>query len=104
MNKEQIEAIRSRCNAATPGPWSVNSLSIIHKFEDYYFIANARQDIPFLLSEVERLTRENDAMAKYLHGDCGVCTTRCGHGKYPCFCINGSAWQWRGAEWQPASE
>jgi hypothetical protein len=80
---ERIEEVRSRCNAARIGPWasiiegrdqtSGSSFIMIGEgsnraedlyltgdeqpvpLADYDFIANARQDIPFLLSEIDRL-------------------------------------------------
>lgn len=68
MTDEQLAAIRARCEAATGGPWEVG-----HKCEIYTrhyqvgpigdfwepadarFTAHAREDIPALLAEVERL-------------------------------------------------
>jgi hypothetical protein len=82
---EEIEKIRARCNAARSGPWvsiiegrdqtSGSSFIMIGEGEnrdedlylvgdekpipsaDYDFIAHARQDIPFLLEEIDRLKR-----------------------------------------------
>jgi hypothetical protein len=79
----EIENIRVRCEAARPGPWTAiiegrdqtsgSSFIMIGEGQkreedlyltgddkpvsipDYDFIANARQDIPFLLAEIERL-------------------------------------------------
>ena len=77
LTKEQLGAIRARCEAATPGPWdcwwkgntikqhtvksisydgipSVNICSgISPKTENAAFIAHARQDIPALLAALE---------------------------------------------------
>jgi hypothetical protein len=68
MTDEQLAEIRARCEAATGGPWEVG-----HKCEIYTrhyqvgpigdfwepadarFTAHAREDIPALLAEVERL-------------------------------------------------
>jgi hypothetical protein len=69
-----MEAIRQRCNQATPGPWKSyvegrdhdsGSSFIMTSGEDIEllgasvadqdFIAHARQDIPQLLAEIERL-------------------------------------------------
>jgi hypothetical protein len=80
---QEIEKIRARCNAARPGRWiswfegrdHTSGSSFIQigdgqdrdedlyltgddrsiSVEDYDFIANARQDIPFLLAEIDRL-------------------------------------------------
>jgi len=63
-----IEAIRARADKATPGPWHIedygymwnNAGRVICKVYDNQrrnadFIAHAREDIPDLLAEVERL-------------------------------------------------
>ena len=76
MEKQQLDEIRSRCDAATPGPWVINAhmagvgtgsgiciCSNIDK-QNAKFIANARQDIPALLDEVERLTAERNSAIK----------------------------------------
>ena len=83
IHREEIDKIRARSNAARSGPWlsivegrdqtSGSSFIMIgegnHRDEDLYltgddrsvpvadydFIANARQDIPFLLAEIDRL-------------------------------------------------
>ena len=70
MKYELIEAIRGRAEKATAGPWYTASTTdgpwIIEEngniisgtcahVSDGGFIANAREDIPALLAEVERL-------------------------------------------------
>lgn len=74
MNNTKLEQIRERCNRATEGPWisfiedrdhtcgsnfiktSGNDIELIGAtVDDQDFIANARQDIPWLISEVCRL-------------------------------------------------
>jgi hypothetical protein len=80
---ERIENIRARCEATRSGPWTAiiegrdqtsgSSFIMIGENQkreedlyltgddrpvpipDYDFIANARQDIPFLLAEIDRL-------------------------------------------------
>ena len=83
---ERLEEIRSRCEAATPGPWEIclgsgnrvctgikadgdnGTVFIADCLPDYAlstaekdhrgnmnFIAHAREDIPFLLAELDRL-------------------------------------------------
>lgn len=82
---EEIEKIRARCNAARSGPWtsiiegrdqtSGSSFIMIGEGDnrtedlyligdeqpissaDYDFVAHARQDIPFLLAEIDRLKK-----------------------------------------------
>jgi hypothetical protein len=71
---EQLEAIRERAEKATEGPWfaihntdisvesppgscDINSIAYADRVPDAEFIANARQDIPALLAEVDRLRK-----------------------------------------------
>jgi hypothetical protein len=75
LAKDEIEEIRARCSATTPGPWQSyvegrdhdsGSNFIMTQGDDLYliggsvadqeFVAHAKQDIPRLLMEVERLT------------------------------------------------
>ena len=76
IKQEQIEQIRKRCEAATPGPWRVpegyswrvaeGDTYICNMFgrqdlqdsENAKFIAHARTDIPLLLDEIDRLRAE----------------------------------------------
>ena len=76
MTREQLDAIRGRVNDATSGPWGCYGdgahevfdageysdgdrgevvAAVIDKLSDAVFIAHAREDIPALLAEVERL-------------------------------------------------
>ncbi|PJG52545.1 hypothetical protein CVM73_25640 [Bradyrhizobium forestalis] len=78
LTNDEIEAIKARCEQATAGPWK----SFIEKRDkisgsdfiqtggedfylsgatiaDYDFIAHARQDIPRLIAEIERLRSIN---------------------------------------------
>lgn len=77
----RLEQIEARANAATPGPWECmgetvfGTYSYIRKCKSHWpitetarnkdhekngmFIANAREDIPWLISEVRRLHAEN---------------------------------------------
>jgi hypothetical protein len=74
MSDDELERIRTRCDAATAGPWSAsiegrdhdsgssfiatvgNDIELIGASEaDYDFIASARQDVPRLLAEVRAL-------------------------------------------------
>jgi len=78
MTDEQLAAIRARCEAATPGPWNWGRDDVPNRPDIYHltatwitecenypdvtvavpdldFIARARQDVPALLAEVERL-------------------------------------------------
>ena len=99
-----LEGIRARERAATPGPWcisekgnTVKSLSIdgiCHgmspKQTDAEFIAHARQDIPALLDTYAKQAAEiarleglvEDAMKELkVYGGCAICTHS--EGKYP---------------------
>ena len=74
MTDEELDAIRKRCEAATPGPWywwmserppfalgndqDVNIGVEVAKIPDAEFVAAARADIPALLAEVDRLRAE----------------------------------------------
>ena len=78
LSQTYLESVRRRCEAATKGPWvslieghdHTSGDSVILRgptgleedlyltggtFEDQDFIAHARQDIPILLDEIERL-------------------------------------------------
>ena len=74
MDSQQLEAIRARCETATPGPWDtikkqdgrlylgtqkkpVADICNLYGYEseaNLYFIAYARQDIPALLDALEK--------------------------------------------------
>lgn len=77
--KLDLEAIRARAEAATPGPWEHRTvmvsygrlrsvvdnetggrLAMCDSESVAAFIAHAREDVPDLLGEVARLTRELD--------------------------------------------
>lgn len=87
LSNTYLEEVRKRCNAATKGPWisflegrdhlggdSVIGRGIDRSEDDLYltggsaedqdFIAHARQDIPLLLDEIERLRKLLDSKAK----------------------------------------
>ncbi|ARU26091.1 hypothetical protein [Cellvibrio sp. PSBB006] len=81
LTEREIEEIKRRCDAATPGPWKsyiegrdhtsgsdfIMTSIVDDRGEsieltgatvaDYDFIAHARQDIPRLLEEIERLKK-----------------------------------------------
>lgn len=69
MNAEQLNAIKERAAKATPGPWYYNRHNEISTPNgarlaqtvtglDATFIANAREDVPALVAEVERLQQQ----------------------------------------------
>lgn len=74
LTPAQLEAIRERVEKATAGPWEYNAKIDSITAEDDYgsfiiaddtetvvdaeFIAHAREDIPKLLAEIERLRKE----------------------------------------------
>ena len=85
MTKPDIEAIRQRCEAATPGPWAITlDLRLIQDkpqlpgqnlfkiMDDLRFIAHARTDIPALLDRLEKLEAIAVLAAKYLNDDCAM--------------------------------
>ncbi len=71
ITKQELEAIKERCEKATEGPWhtAVSSrfphedcimfenkeVAEAYEYYDAEFIANARQDIPKLIAEIEAL-------------------------------------------------
>lgn len=66
MTQAELDAIRSRCDKATPGPWYEDGFAIPNEAGDYTelidsypadaaFIAHSREDIPALLAEVDKL-------------------------------------------------
>lgn len=74
MTNEELELIRKRAEAATAGPWiadgdEITSATVLchkynepvtiaetfHDYADDDFIAHAREDVPKLLAEIERL-------------------------------------------------
>ncbi|MBR0957025.1 hypothetical protein [Bradyrhizobium japonicum] len=78
LTNDEIEAIKARCEQATAGPWKsfiekrdkISGPDFIQtEGEDIYltgatladqeFIAHARQDIPRLIAEIERLRTVN---------------------------------------------
>ena len=78
MTKTEIDEIRARCEAATPGPWvkedmpdyaeitsaEVESVALVSMTVNAKFIAKSREDIPRLLDaleESERKCRELEA-------------------------------------------
>jgi len=86
MTDKDLAAIRERCDAATQGPWQMNEEDqtvvetctgkefIVADFSmdgwdetllDAAFIAHARTDIPALLDEIARLTKERDALLDF---------------------------------------
>lgn len=81
-----LEAIKARAAAATPGPWTgheeagrvivsasnsdlsllaldVDGTAIVFSHADHAFICHARTDIPALVAEVERLIPHRQAVA-----------------------------------------
>jgi hypothetical protein len=86
MDSAELEAIRERCDAATAGPWESFVEGRDHlggndfirtgglddqspdiellgaSTADQDFIAHARQDIPRLLDEIERLKKADHAL------------------------------------------
>lgn len=79
MTPEELQAIRERCEAATPGEWKGTNVALFHQVgwvahgpvalsreaaeADAAFIASARTDVPALIAEVERLREELETRA-----------------------------------------
>ena len=90
MDDKRLDKIRERCEKATPGPWMSRSFKgerDIPCFEVYSpcpccglvaetvpicgegdaeFIAHVREDVPYLLDEITRLTAESEALREEL--------------------------------------
>lgn len=80
LTEEQLAAIKARAEAATPGPWQrftpygigVESgngpvplkVAWAAQENDAAFISAAREDVPALLEEVERLRKQLDGLKK----------------------------------------
>ncbi|MGE8004007.1 hypothetical protein [Lysinibacillus sp. NPDC093216] len=79
MNPEQLNAIKERVANATPGPWEsgqiegeksycvIDNDSFIGKGmlrKDSEFIAHAQEDVPALVTEVERLKADRERWFK----------------------------------------
>jgi len=92
MDAEELQAIRERAEKATPGPWHFDAddmdiwcrndggsfpltttiakaLEDEDRYFDFEFIAAAREDIPALVAEVERLREALEGMANTDHDD-----------------------------------
>jgi hypothetical protein len=145
MTAERLAEIKRRCEAATQGSWTKkdnnayqasclifasdgNQIAQVANWQNAgfnidadknaEFIAHARQDIPDLLDEIERLTRERNAAVKDLNElrrksgpKCFACIHSNNNARYDrdysrdkcVLCESpysnyGSAWQWRGLE------
>lgn len=97
LTHEELQAIKARAEAATPGPWTNvdedgehwksitaieggDPLSVTmkiydeggHSLADAEFIAHARTDVPALVAEVERLRK---ALLKRGAAECYQCGT-----------------------------
>lgn len=70
LTKEELAANRERADKATPGPWIIDRVNGViwsadgrrvfeiggyEEPDDHEFFAHAREDIPRLLAEIERL-------------------------------------------------
>lgn len=67
ITKERLAEIKARCDAATPGPWTSDLdegslrdagghiLGYVRSDQDREFLAQVRQDVPDLVTEIEQL-------------------------------------------------
>jgi len=82
LNDEQLAEIRKRAEAATAGPWYLNGDLLVYGDGPYdyiweletekikaEFIAHAREDVPKLLAEIERLESVNKALSTIINAD-----------------------------------
>ena len=124
MDVKRLQKIKARVERAVPGPWECGEWGIdkvkmlspwvggawfgdeeaIHNTE---FVAHAREDVPALVAEVERLQAENEAMRCDLsdmvgeYRFCDICMQRSGYLDDPpnpiCeLCEDYDKWEWRG--------
>lgn len=87
--EERLEAIKQRLSAATPGDWlhlgendpdspfwgeirSIDAFTLIAEMpelddrtEDFNFIAHTKEDVPWLLTEIERLQTKFDQLMEF---------------------------------------
>ena len=89
LTQERLDAIQARVDGATNGPWGCYGdgahevfdageygdgdrgevvAAVIDRLSDAVFIANAREDIPALLAEVQRL-RHFESIMSWRYGD-----------------------------------
>lgn len=141
---DRLSEIRARCEAATPGPWwwSLSDLMVViwggaqdenaatgkqivvdgdGDFdccpENAEFITNAREDIPYLLEQLniaiaraEKAEKERDAAVEDITHGCDTCTrgqdceagtepecARC-YGNVDSWNTCEDCWQWRGVK------
>jgi hypothetical protein len=81
ITSEELAAIRERAEKATPGPWIIDRVNGViwsadgrrvfeiggyEEPDDHEFFAHARDDIPRLLDEIERLQRRWDALKSFV--------------------------------------
>lgn len=75
MTESELQAIETRANAATPGPWKSLKfgeyvfgpgvrLFAAATAQDAEFVSLARADVPALLSEVRRLEEQNERLRR----------------------------------------
>ena len=60
--KNRIAEIKERCEAATPGPWGTPEKPLMDVLNEGYnagFVSHAREDIPYLLSQLAERDKEN---------------------------------------------
>lgn len=76
LSEEELKQILARANTATPGPWTTPEKNPTDEYyascfpADEDFIGHAREDIPALLDDVERLAEYaalNDEYVKALN-------------------------------------
>lgn len=95
----RIDEIKARAEAATPGPWGefiagelssgdcllyfdLDETTKLVSEDDLYFAKHAREDIPWLISEVERLLKENAELNRDI--DYPIVLERVGPNEFVC--------------------
>ena len=80
LTQAELNEIKERAEKATSGPWQVASTTdgeyildcdewvvaaTFERREDAYFVAHAREDIPRLVAEIERLQAALEELAEF---------------------------------------
>ncbi len=111
---ERLAQIRQRCEAATPGPWveedgfilTAAGQRMVADFVPFSanseFMAAARDDVPYLLAEIERLRAEVarlEAKSKALRAECSdlwevIERTKDALRDYDGICLEGAQGAW----------
>ena len=109
----KLDEIRARLDAAAPGKWYTGHFASVRTENrirlcnmeggqaNAEFVANAPEDIRYLLNRIAELEAERDAAVKYVTRCCTTCANTGDGAKCPgvkCSCGTHEYWQWRGIQ------